>query len=358
MPTKPGKEVNLAGEMRILIIKLSAIGDVVHSLPVLSALKSIYPNSSIDWLVEEAAAGLLQDHPLLTRILVCSRKSWISGLKQRRISALKEFRDFLGVVRAERYDLILDLQNLFKSAFWVAVARSPRKVGFSSTKELAYLPLNEKIGPEDFTLHAVERYLKFVHYLGSYDGPIHFPIPVTPAHEARVDQLLKEVGLNDRKVVAVHPMALWPTKLWKSHSFSELADRLAMELGLGVVFTGGLQDRNSVDEIISRMSSSAVNFSGRLNLLELTSLFKRCALVITTDTGPMHLAAAVGTPVVALFGPTDPERTGPYGPGHVVVRTGISCSPCFKKKCADPRCMYEITSDLVFHEVAKRLLRP
>ena len=268
---------------------------------------------------------------------------------------LREFRDFFRMMRAEPYDLILDLQNLFKSAFWVAVTRSPRKVGFSSTKELAYLPLNEKIGPEDFNLHAVDRYLEFIRYLGNYDEPVHFSVPVTPLHVARVDQLLKEVGLQDRKVVAVNPMALWPTKLWTPQSFSELSDRLAKELGLGVVFTGGEQDRDAVEEIISRMSSSPVNFCGRLNLLELGALFSRCALVISTDTGPMHLAAAMGTPVVALFGPTAPARTGPYGPGHVVVRTGIPCSPCLKKKCPDPKCMTEITPEFVFDAVKNRL---
>jgi heptosyltransferase I len=341
--------------MRILIIKLSAMGDVIHSLPVLSALKKLYPDSCIHWLVEEAAAGLLQDHPLLDRILISRRKSWISGLKQGRISLLREFWDFLITVRAERYDLILDLQNLFKSAFWVAVARGPRKIGFSSTKELAYLPLNEKIGPENFALHAVDRYLKFVRYLGNYDGQIDFPIPVNPIHRERVDQLLKEAGLNGRRLVAMHPMTLWPTKLWKSQSFSELADRLAKELGLGVVFTGGEQDWDSVEEIIGRGSPLPVNFCGRLNLLELAALFNRCALVISTDTGPMHLAAAMGTPVIALFGPTDPDRTGPYGPGHVVVRTGIPCSPCLKKKCEDPKCMYEISPEIVFNAVKNRL---
>jgi heptosyltransferase-1 len=345
----------VASEMRILIIKLSAIGDVIHSLPVLSALKRLYPKSRIHWLVEETSAGLLRDHPLLERVLVCRRKSWITGLKQGRISVLRDFWDFFSMVRAERYDLILDLQNLFKSAFWVAVAKSTRKIGFSSTKELAYLPLNEKIGPEDFTLHAVDRYLEFLRYIGDFDGQVHFPLPVTPIHVERVDQLLKEVGLTGRRVVAMHPMALWPTKLWKSQSFSELAERLAKELGVGVIFTGGEQDRVSMQEITARVSPYLVNFCGRLDLLELAALFSQCALVISTDTGPMHLAAAMGTPVVALFGPTDPSRTGPYGPGHVVVRTGIPCSPCFKKKCADPRCMDEITPDLVFHTVEKRL---
>jgi heptosyltransferase-1 len=341
--------------MRILIVKLSAIGDVVHSLPVLSALKKLFPQSRIYWLVEETAAELLQDHPLLDGLLISRRKSWLRDFKQGRFSALKEFWVFFRKIRAERFDLILDLQNLLKSAFWVAVARSPRKIGFSSTKELAYLPLNEKIGPEDFTLHAVDRYLEFVRYLGKDAEPPLFPIPVTSVHEARVNQLLEEEGMTHLRLIAIHPMALWPTKLWKSQSFSELAERLTRELGVGVVFTGGDQDRTAVEEITARVSPSPANFCGRLTLLELAALFKRCVLVISTDTGPMHLAAAMGTPVVGLFGPTAPDRTGPYGSGHVIIRTGISCSPCFKRNCADPKCMYEITPDLVFQSVRERL---
>ena len=242
-----------------------------------------------------------------------------------------------------------------KALFGWPLHEVPEKSDSAATKELAYLPLNEKIGPEDFNLHAVDRYLEFVRYLGTYDDQPHFPVPVTPIHAERVDQLLKEVGLNGKRIVAVHPMALWPTKLWKSQSFSELADRLEKELGLGVIFTGGEQDRASVEEITARVSSSPVNFCGRLDLLELAALFNRCALVISTDTGPMHLAAAMGTPVVALFGPTSPARTGPYGPGHVVVRTGVPCSPCFKRRCADPKCMYEITPDLVLQAVEQVL---
>jgi 3-deoxy-D-manno-octulosonic-acid transferase/heptosyltransferase-1 len=341
--------------MRILIIKLSAIGDVVHSLPVLSGLKTLYPRSCIHWLVEEAAAGLLQEHPLLDKVLICRRKSWVKDLKRRKAAPFREFWDFLHLVREDHYDLILDLQNLFKSAFWVALARGNRKLGFSSTKELAYMPLNEKIGSEDFSLHAVDRYLKFVKHLGSYSEQPQFPVPVTKAHLARADQLLGEAGLNGKKVVALHPMALWPTKLWKHGSFGELAKCLAGELGAGVIFTGGMQDWAYVDEITAQISPAPANFCGRVNLLELAALFSRCSLLISTDTGPMHLAAAMGTPVVALFGPTAPARTGPYGPGHVVVKAGVACSPCFKKKCNDHRCMSEITLDRVLQAVREKL---
>jgi heptosyltransferase I len=342
-------------DMHILIIKLSAIGDVVHSLPVLSGLKTLYPQSHIHWLIEETASGLIQDHPLLDKVLICHRKRWVRDLGRGKSAPLREFWDFLSLVRENRYDLILDLQNLFKSAFWVALARGDRKLGFSNTKELAYIPLNERIGSEDFSLHAVDRYLKFIKYLGDYSEQPQFPVPVTKAHMVRADQLLKDAGFSGKRVVALHPVALWPTKLWSQESFKELAKYLTYELGAGVIFTGGVQDKDYIDTIAKQISPAPINLCGRVNLLELAALFSRCAVLISTDTGPMHLAAAMGIPVVALFGPTAPDRTGPYGAGHVVVRAGLPCSPCFKKKCDDPRCMSEIMPNQVFQAVKERL---
>ena len=140
--------------------------------------------------------------------------------------------------------------------------------------------------------------------------------------------------------MAVNPMAFWETKLWEEEKFAELCDRIRQELGLRVILTGGAA--GPLDRIRARMKTEAVNLGGRTTLRELACLYRQAALVITTDSGPMHLAAAVGTPVVALFGPTDPLRTGPYGPGHRVIRRGLACMPCFQKRCETKQCMREI----------------
>ena len=341
--------------MRILIVKLSAIGDVVHSLPVLSALRRMYPESEIHWLVEEGAAGLLGNHPQLDRVLVCRRKSWLKRLKKGEPGALRDVTAFIRKFRSREYDLVIDLQNLAKSSFWVFLARSERKLGFWGTAEYAYIPLTEKIGPEDFNLHAVDRYLTFISHLGgSVDNP-EFVIPITERHMARADNLLAEAGLAGKQVAAVHTFALWPTKLWTVEGFRELAKRLQKELELGVVFTGSEADRRYVDEVSLGLHSVPANLCGRSNLMELAALFKRCAVAVTTDTGPMHLAAAVGTPVVGLFGPTDPARTGPYGRKHTAITAGLDCSPCFQKSCPDIKCMKEITVDSVLEAVKEKL---
>jgi heptosyltransferase-1 len=156
-----------------------------------------------------------------------------------------------------------------------------------------------------------------------------------------------------RRFVAVNPVAFWETKLWEDEKFAELCDRLREELGIGIVLTGG--EAGPLDRIRAMMTTEAVNLGGRTTLRELACLYRQAALVITTDSGPMHLAAAVGTPVIALFGPTDPVRTGPYGPGHRVIRRGLDCMPCFRRRCDTPRCMTEISVEEVFEAVRKML---
>ncbi len=342
--------------MRILIVKLSAIGDVVHSLPVLSALRRMYPDAEIDWIVEEAASGLVLGHPDLNRVYVSRRKSWLKRLKRGQARPLHEWMALIHEVRSKPYDLVIDLQNLAKSSFWVALARGERKLGFWGTAEYAYVPLTEKVGPEDFRLHAVDRYLTFIQYLGGDPSRAEFSLPITQAHLRRAEALLESsVRKKGRPWVAVHSVALWDTKMWRQDRFREVARRLQSELDLNVVFTGGAADRSYVEEIVAGLNPRPLNACGETGLLELAALFKLCAVAITTDTGPMHMAAAVGTPVVALFGPTDPFRTGPYGPNHRVIRSGAVCGPCLKKSCSTTICMRDITSEMALEAVRAKL---
>jgi len=160
-------------------------------------------------------------------------------------------------------------------------------------------------------------------------------------------------GGQDLPFVAVNPVAFWETKLWEDQKFAELCDRITGELGIGVFLTGS--EAGSLERIRGGMKRAAVNLGGRTTLKELACLYRRAALVVTTDSGPMHLAAAMGTPVVALFGPTDPARTGPYGSGHCVIRRDLPCSPCLKKRCETRECMREIEVGEVFEAVREML---
>ena len=207
-------------------------------------------------------------------------------------------------------------------------------------------------------LHAVEKYLKAAEFLGCDRTSWRGDIPIRETDKKTIEKFFHDNGIEGKVLVAINPIAKWATKLWESDKFSALADRLQKELSCKLVFTGSRQDREEVSRIIQGMDEAPLNLTGQTNLKELAYLYSRCQLLISTDTGPMHLGAAMGCPVVALFGPTAPWRTGPYGQGHTVIRQEMACSPCLKKKCEDLRCMRDITVDRVFRAVEQKLDLP
>ncbi|WP_319526232.1 lipopolysaccharide heptosyltransferase I [uncultured Desulfosarcina sp.] len=340
--------------MNILIVKLSAIGDVIHTLPALNAIRQHYPDAHITWLVEEAAADLVIGHQALDRVIVSGRKRWIAQLKSSsRKQAIAEIRAFWRDLRDTHYDIIIDFQSLLKSGMLVRLARGTRRIGFDKGmqhQEYSYLFLNERVPPVDMEVHALTRGLMLLEAIGIHTREAVYHVPVSENDRRRVNDLLRDQGIDgSRKLVAINPVALWETKLWRNERFAELAGRLIRDDRVDVVFTGGPDDRRVVADIQDMMTEPATSLAGKTSLTQLAELYRQSEVLITTDTGPMHLAAAVGTPVVALFGPTAPWRTGPFGEGHRVIRTAPPCSPCFKRRCDEHqcRCMNEITVEMV-----------
>ncbi len=341
--------------MNILIVKLSAIGDVIHTLPSLAALRRFYPDAHITWVVEEAAADIVKNHPYLNEVIVSRRKSWQKYFKAGQLRRpLREMKLFLRQLRLRPYDLVIDFQGLLKSSVIVYLSRGKRKLGYDSLQELSGLFVNEKI-PEDMNKHAVDRYLDFPRYLGAAADEAEFILPRNHEAETAVQALLDEYNLKDKNFIAINPVAYWETKLWDDDNFARLADLIKNNLKMDVVFTGS--NKESIEKITSGMAACGINLGGKTSLSELACLYKKARFVITTDSGPMHLAAAVGTPVIALFGPTDPARTGPYGEGHTILRTQLPCSPCFLKKCPTKKCMKEILPEQVFAAVENKLTK-
>jgi heptosyltransferase I len=342
--------------MKILIVKLSAIGDVVQTLPALEAIKKTYPDSEITWVVEEAAAGILEGHPAITRLLISRRRAWLAMLTG--ISTVghgvRSIISFIRELRSIRYDIAVDFQGLLKSGVIIGLARADRKIGFNRTRELSYLFLNERLPAYDKEKHALERYLDVARYLGAKEPSSSCILPIAREISAITERLEKTVGARHALplLVVINPMARWVTKLWPERNFSELADRLIQEKGAVVIFTGSPSDRRITGKIITQMREQAHNWAGETSLKELAALAALADIFITTDTGPMHLAAAAGGKVLALFGPTAPWRTGPYGERHQVIRTGIGCSPCFQRSCkVNVVCMAGITVDKVMRTI-------
>jgi len=335
--------------MNILIVKMSAIGDVIHTLPALNALRSHFPKAHITWLVEEAASPLVVGHEALDRVLVSRRKTWLRGLLgPKGLDSVKEMFDFIGELRDTTYDVILDFQGLLKSGFLIGLAKGKRKIGFDRGMEHAeesHLFLNERVAPVDMEIHALTRSMMLLEAsLGIVSNDISFGLPLSAGDRDVARRLLKaDRDRLDGPIVAVHPVAKWETKLWDTHKFSRLCDILIGRYNARLVLTGEGCDGPMIEDIRSGMCESGINLAGKTTLKTLAALFEMVDCVISTDTGPMHLAAAAGASVVGLFGPTAPWRTGPFGPGHRVVRTELECSPCFKRTCTTRQCMKAIT---------------
>lgn len=298
---------------RVLIVRLGAIGDVVNALALASALQRGVPGVQIGWAVHELALPLVQGHPALARVHLWRRGSGWSG-----------FRDFRAELRAQRYELAIDLQRIAKSALVARASGAPRVLGFDRArcKELAWLAYTERIpaAPAGAApAHMLERYLEFAQALGLPRTPAVRELPTDAAAEQRA---LSLCAASKRPLVLLGLGASKPANRWPAERFGELARRLAHEAQVDAAFCGGPQDR----ELAARARAAAgetpvLDLVGRTSLLELAACARRARLFIGCDTGPMHLAAAVGTRVLALFGPADPRRTGPYPPErHRVLR--------------------------------------
>ncbi len=348
--------------VNILIVKLSAIGDVIHTLPALNAIRRYYPQARITWLVEEAAAGLLNGHPSLDRVLVSRRKQWLKGLAgPGRVRHARRVIAFFRELRDTRYDMILDFQAALKGSLLIALARGRRKIGFGKGlehQERSYLFLNEKVPAVDMEIHALTRGLVLLEKIGIPTSRITYNLPVSDRDRDEINQMLEAAGIGRRaKLVVINPVAQWKTKLWDNAKFAVLADLLLERYDVSVIFSGGPGDGPVIAAITAKMRHTALNLAGQTSLMGLAAIYERAALLVSTDTGPMHLGAAVGISVVALFGPTAPWRTGPFGEGHRIVRTNCKCAPCFQRHCETVHCMEGITVDQVAAEIEQlRLL--
>lgn len=353
---------------RILIIKPSSIGDVVNALPFLSSLRQRYPDRHIAWLVEEEAAELLLGHPLLDRVIVSGRRRWGREVRTpfRGSVALREVAALIAELRQGRYDLVVDLQGLLKSALTVACTGARYRVGLAGGREGSGRVLTHVVPLPPGPMHAVDRYLEAARFLGADPLSKAFVFPSRPEDDVRAEALLAEAEVRpDNPVIAMNLQARWRTKLWEEERFARLGEVLARRHGARILVIGSSSDLPLARRLVSHMNPAPFVAAGRTDLKVLIALLRRINLLVTVDSGPMHLAAALGTPLVALFGPTDPRLIGPYGgdpptgqAGGVVLRVPLPCSPCSKRRCqieADRLCMRSISVEEVT-EAASALL--
>jgi heptosyltransferase I len=332
------------GAPRILLVRLSAIGDCLHALPVVHELRRQIPDAAIGWAIETAGHGLLAGHPEVDRFHLFPRGTGTRGFGSGRRRALLDFRHEL---RAVGYDVAIDVQGLTKSGLVAWLSGAPERIGFGDrgARELNRWFLNRRLVPAPRRRHVMDRNLSLLEGLGlevperaAWTLPAYGPGPELAAF---LD------ALPGPRFVALNPGAAWPSKRWPVESFTELARRVAGELEVPVVVTWGSDDeRRAAGEIVAAAGGAPVLLAPPTDLRQLAALLGRAALTISGDTGPLHLAVALGVATVAIFGPTDPTRNGPYGSGHhVLVQEGeLDCQFCWRTRCSrsDLACLQRV----------------
>jgi heptosyltransferase-1 len=333
----------------ILIVKLSSIGDVVQSLPVAAALRRRFPGAYIAWAVKPAAADVVAGNPYLSETLVLGGQAARSDC--RALPPLREPQRLARALRERRFELAIDMQGLFKTALVARLSGAPARIGFRNRQEGAFLLNNLSIVPDRRDLHAVEVYLGFAAAVGAPTTPVEFSIAISESDERAVDGLL---GDRDN-LVALIPGARWLSKRWTPAKFAAVADALADGEGCTSVVVGASSDTALAAEVAASAKAPILDLTGKTTLKQLAALFRRCRLVVSNETGPMYIASAMGTPTVAIFGPTDAERLGPYGSVHAKVVPDLPCRPCRRRTCQPLRCMEAIAPEPVV-SAARRLL--
>ncbi len=340
--------------MRILIVKLGAIGDVVHTLPAVAALRAHLPAAHLAWAVERGgAAKLLAGTPVVDEVIELNLRGWRRSLTN--LDTQTEIRQAMYRLRQGGFDLSLDFQGLLKSAMVARLARIPRRIGFCRAalrEPAASFMMNELVEVDD-RQHIIRKHLQLVAHLGvPFPARYEFPIALDAAdHAFAAAQLEWAQGA----CAILNPGGGWPTKLWSPAGFGEIADRLWQEYGIHSFITCGPGEEALADEVVA---ASGSGHATRLDstLKQFLALAGRARLFLGGDTGPMHLAAAAGTPIVTIFGPTAARRNGPFDPADVVVeRFDLDCrTDCYRRSCSHTSCM-QIPVETVWQGVIKRL---
>jgi lipopolysaccharide heptosyltransferase I len=364
---------------RILLIKPSALGDVVHTLPVLVKLRERYPEARIDWLITPENADLVRHHPALSGVVQFRRKEY-ARFGRSWSATLGPFRLCSGIRRA-RYDLVIDLHGQFRSALITLASGAPVRIGFDrpsrradaaqsersaeipghhgwrGAREGAWLAYTHRIPIPTLDVHAVDRYLWLAPMLGLDDRPPELGIHLSPEETSRIEDLLRSRGLGGKPVAVLVPGTIWETKHWHVEGFAQVGRHL-LASGLSVAIAGTSRDLPRSRAIVDACPG-AVDLCGQTSVAGMVALIKRAAVCVTNDSGTMHVAVAMETPVVSIFGPTNPVWIGPYGRPHAVVRADVGCSPCNLRRLRDcphgHRCIREVTGNMVIERLERVL---
>lgn len=334
----------------VCLIKPSSLGDVVHALPVLAALRARWPRARIAWVVNAGLRGLVEGHPDLDEVIPFERGR--VGIGPR---GLARFAGFLGRIRAGAFELVVDLQGLLRSGLMARASGARWRVGMAEAREGATHFYTHRVATGGVGVHAVDRLMQVAAAFGADVTTPRFVVAMTDEDRRWAAETLAGVP-GPRLVLNVG--ARWLTKRWPPAQFAEVARRAAVERGAGLVAVGAPEDRPLVDELIRALSPlPCLDLCGRTTLPRLAAIAAASDGFLSNDTGPLHLAAAAGARVVGVYTCTDPARTGPYGADAMTVRSCVWCAPSFVKTCDRLECLTELTPGRVWPAVDRQLGR-
>jgi heptosyltransferase I len=362
---------------RILLVKPSALGDVVHTIPLLAKLRLRFPRAQIDWFITPENAELVRHHPALSGVVLFDRKK-LAGIG-RNWSATRELVRLLARLRRTRYELVIDVHCQMRSALVTLATGAPVRIGFdrpvrrsrtqsehhelhnvpqrgwAGAREGSWIAYSHRIPIPTLDIHAIDRLFWLTSILGLDDAPADSRIYLAAETEMDTDRLLQQHLLQ--QFGALIPGTMWETKHWDPERFAEVGLWLKQR-GFGVVLLGTRRDQTRC-HAIAKMCPGAIDFSGQTNPAQLSAILKRAAICVTNDSGSMHLAVALERPVVSVFGPTNPVQIGPYGRPEAVVRVAVPCSPCnFRQLSQCPHghaCMRQVSAAMVIERVESAL---
>jgi lipopolysaccharide heptosyltransferase I len=329
--------------MKILVIKPSSLGDIIHALPFLKSVKETFPESEIDWVISEPLMEILEHNPLINNLIPIDKDSW-KKLKNLLLT-ISQIVSLKKNLQSKHYDIVVDLQGLLRSGLITFFARSDSKMGFADAREGSSLFYNRRVSASS-AMHAVDRCLEVARAMGAQTDRIEFPLNIDKPQK----EIAKNLTGNIDEYIVIVPSARWESKRWPAANFASLIS----EIPLYSVIVGSSGDNVIAEEIIGRapMTDKTINLCGKTSLSELVALIAGAKAVVSNDSGPMHIAAALDKPTVAIFGPTDPNKTGPYGWKEnsklKVISAQVPCSPCREKECDDMQCMQSIEVKQVY----------
>ena len=365
---------------RILLIKPSALGDVVHTLPVLVKLRARYPRARIDWLITPENAEVVRYHPALSNVVLFARRDF--SKRGRRWRAFLSFFDLLKQIRSAKYELIVDMHGQVRSAFFALISGARVRIGFDrpvkrgltvsaehdlknipshgwrGAREGSWVAYTHRIPIPTLDVHAIDRYLWIAPLLGLDDNPPDLTIHLSPEATNKVNRLLEEQGVATSKpLVVLVPGTIWETKHWTIEGFAGVA-RQFLQDGFAVALAGTTRDQQRCRQIAAAAPGTC-DLSGKTTPADLAALIRRAEVAVTNDSGSMHVAASLGKPMVSVFGPTNPVHIGPYERPESVLRVDLPCSPCNYRRLSqcpfDHACMKQVTSAMVVERVRKIL---